>query len=259
VFTNILVGLDGSPSSQRALEHAIDLARAGGAKLTLMTVAPPVATYVTLGGVSIETMSAELDKWATNVLDEAARTVPPDVTADRVQGSGQAGPEIVNELKRGGYDLIVLGTRGRGRTQGGPPRQRERLHPLSRPDPASVRARQARRLSRRAETQATPRVRPRLVALSAVARSVKGRRVHCCPPKGMDPRSLPRFPCKPAFFRVRRRGPSSPSWTTGRADTGCREPCPVVAVLVPAVKKKKRHPGSLLCKGPHSGSAAVGP
>ena len=47
-----------------------------------MTVAPPVATYVTLGGVSIETMSAELDKWATNVLDEAARTVPADVTAD---------------------------------------------------------------------------------------------------------------------------------------------------------------------------------
>jgi nucleotide-binding universal stress UspA family protein len=259
VFTNILVGLDGSPSSQRALEHAIDLARAGGAKLTLMTVAPPVATYVTLGGVSIETMSAELDKWATNVLDEAARTVPPDVTADRVQGSGQAGPEIVKRAQAGRLRPDrprYAGSRTHAR---GPPRQRERLHLLSRPDPASVRARQARRLSRRAETQATPRVRPRLVALSAVARSVKGRRVHCCPPKGMDPRSLPRFPCKPAFFRVRRRGPSSPSWTTGRADTGCREPCPVVAVLVPAVKKKKRHPGSLLCKGPHSGSAAVGP
>lgn len=119
MFTKILVGLDSSPSSQRALEHAIDLAKAGGAKLTLMTVAPPVATYVTLGGVSIETMSAELDKWATNVLDEAARAVPPDVTADRVQSSGHAGPEILKELKRGGYDLIVLGTRGRGRTQEG--------------------------------------------------------------------------------------------------------------------------------------------
>ena len=119
MFTNILVGLDGSESSQRALDHAIDLARSENAKLTLMTVAPPVATYVTLGGVSIETMSAELDKWATNVLDEAARTVPPEITADRVQGSGHAGPEILKELKRGGYDLIVLGTRGRGRTQEG--------------------------------------------------------------------------------------------------------------------------------------------
>lgn len=119
MFTNILVGLDGSPSSQRALDHAIDLARSGGAKLMLMTVAPPVATYVTLGGVSVETMSAELDKWARNVLDEGARTVPPEVTAGRVQGRGHAGPEILKELKRGGYDLIVLGTRGRGRTQEG--------------------------------------------------------------------------------------------------------------------------------------------
>jgi nucleotide-binding universal stress UspA family protein len=84
-----------------------------------LTVAPPVATYVTLGGVSIETMSAELDKWATNLLDEAARNVPQDVTADRVQGSGQAGPGILKELKRGDYDLIILGTRGRGRTPEG--------------------------------------------------------------------------------------------------------------------------------------------
>ena len=119
MFRNILVGLDGSESSQRALDHAIDLARSDDAKLTLMTVAPPVATYVTLGGVSIETMSAELDKWATNVLDEGARTVPPEITADRVQGRGHAGPEILKELRRGGHDLIVLGTRGRGRTQEG--------------------------------------------------------------------------------------------------------------------------------------------
>jgi nucleotide-binding universal stress UspA family protein len=119
VFTNILVGLDGSESSQRALDHAIDLARSENGKVTLMTVAPPVATYVTLGGVSIESMSAELDKWATNVLDEAARAVPPEITADRVQGKGHPGPEILKELKRGGYDLIVLGTRGRGRTQEG--------------------------------------------------------------------------------------------------------------------------------------------
>ena len=119
MFTNILVGLDGSESSQRALEHAIDLARSNDAKLTLMTVAPPVATYVTLAGVSIDTMSAELDKWAANMLDEAARAVPAEITANRVQGRGHAGPEILKELKRGGYDLIVLGTRGRGRTEEG--------------------------------------------------------------------------------------------------------------------------------------------
>jgi nucleotide-binding universal stress UspA family protein len=119
VFLRILVGLDGSAASLRALEHAIALARAGNATLTLMTVAPPLSVYVTLAGVSAETMSAQLAEWAQRTLNEAARVVPDDVIAHRVQGSGHAGPELLKELRRGGYDLIVLGTRGRGRAQEG--------------------------------------------------------------------------------------------------------------------------------------------
>ena len=119
MFLNILVGIDGSPSSRRALEHAVDLARATNAKLTLMTVAPLPSSYVTLAGTSSETMGAELDKWAANVLEEAQRLVPDDVTAHTVRARGHAGPAIANELKRGAYDLIVLGTRGRGRAQEG--------------------------------------------------------------------------------------------------------------------------------------------
>jgi nucleotide-binding universal stress UspA family protein len=119
VFLNILVGIDGSRSSHRALEHAVELARAGNAKLTLMTVAPPPSSYVTLAGVGIEAMEAELDKWARNILDEAAPAIPDDVIAHTLQGRGHAGPELLKELNRGGYDLIVLGSRGRGRTQEG--------------------------------------------------------------------------------------------------------------------------------------------
>jgi nucleotide-binding universal stress UspA family protein len=119
MYLNILVAVDGSPSAGRAVEHAIDLARAGNAKLTLITVAPSVWSYVTLAGVSTETMRAELDKWAAEILDEAARSVPGDVIAHTVQRSGHPGPEIIRELERGGYDLIVLGTRGRGPAQEG--------------------------------------------------------------------------------------------------------------------------------------------
>jgi nucleotide-binding universal stress UspA family protein len=119
LFLNILVATDGSPSAQRALEHAVHLARAGNAKLTLMTVAPPFSTYVALAGVSSETMQAELDRWAAETLDQAGQSVPDDVIAHTVQGSGHPGPEVVRELERGGYDLIVLGSRGRGRTQEG--------------------------------------------------------------------------------------------------------------------------------------------
>jgi nucleotide-binding universal stress UspA family protein len=119
MFLNILVGLDASASAKRALGHAVELARVGNAKLTLITVAPPVSTYVTLAGVGVDTMTDELDKWAKDVLDDALRSVPDDVVAHTVQGRGHPGPEILKELKRGGYDLIVLGSRGRGRAQEG--------------------------------------------------------------------------------------------------------------------------------------------
>jgi nucleotide-binding universal stress UspA family protein len=119
MFLNILVGIDGSPPSQRAVEYAIELARVGNAKLTLMAVAPPVSSYVTLARISPETMRAELNVWARSVLEEAAHAVPDDVIAHTIQSSGHAGPELLKELKRGGYDLIVLGSRGRGRAQEG--------------------------------------------------------------------------------------------------------------------------------------------
>src|SRR5436190_8752421 len=119
MFLNILVGLDASASARRALEHAVELARAGNSKLTLMTVAPPVSSYVTLGGVGVDTMTDELDRWAKNVLDEAQRAIPDDVLAHTVQRRGHAGAEIIKELHCGGYDLIMLGSRGRGRAQEG--------------------------------------------------------------------------------------------------------------------------------------------
>ena len=119
MFLNILVAIDGSGSSLRGLEQAIDLARAMNSRLTLITVSPPMSHYVTLSGVSSETMREELDRWAANILSDAAAAVPEDVASHRVQLSGHAGPEILKEIERGRYDLVVLGSRGRGRAQEG--------------------------------------------------------------------------------------------------------------------------------------------
>lgn len=119
MFLNILVALDGSPSSKRALEHAVEFARAGNAKLTLITVAPHASSLVTLAGVTSDAMQRELDVWADGVLRESEDAVPEDVIAHRVRRTGDAGHEIVDELERGGYDLVALGTRGRGRAQEG--------------------------------------------------------------------------------------------------------------------------------------------
>jgi len=119
VFLNILVATEGSPHSRRALAEAVDLARATNAKLTLLTVAPPLSQYVTLAGVDPARMRLELDRWAEERLREAAAAVPDDVIAHTVQRSGHAGPEIIDELENGTYDLVVLGSRARGRAQEG--------------------------------------------------------------------------------------------------------------------------------------------
>ena len=119
MFLNILVGIDGSGSSLRALDHAVNLARAGNAKLTIITVAPPVSSYVTLAGTTPEKMRAELDKWASGLLEQATKSIRDDVLVHTIERHGNAGHEIVKEIKHGGYDLVVLGTRGRGRTQEG--------------------------------------------------------------------------------------------------------------------------------------------
>ena len=119
MFLNILVAIDGSASSSRALEQAIDLARAMNSKLTLITIAPPLSHYVTLAGVSRETMREELEKWADRILREAAAAIPDDVVAHRVQRSGNAGKKILEEMERVRYDIVVLGSRGRGRAQEG--------------------------------------------------------------------------------------------------------------------------------------------
>jgi nucleotide-binding universal stress UspA family protein len=88
-------------------------------KLTLLSVAPPLSAYVTLAGVNEQTMLDELDSWAAERLAEAAATVPDDVHAHTVQRRGHAGHEIISEVERGNHDLVVLGSRGRGRTQEG--------------------------------------------------------------------------------------------------------------------------------------------
>jgi nucleotide-binding universal stress UspA family protein len=119
VFLNILVAIDGSPSSRGALARAVDIAQAMNSKLTLLTVAPSLSHYVTLAGVDPEKMRAELDRWAADKLREAAAVVPDAVLAHTLQRSGHAGPEIIKELERGHFDLVVLGSRGRGRAQEG--------------------------------------------------------------------------------------------------------------------------------------------
>jgi nucleotide-binding universal stress UspA family protein len=115
MFNKILVAYDGSPSSRAAIRQAYALAKVNNAQVTVLSVAPSVAALAGLSGVSIEELGTELKEWAEQTAREGASTAPSDANVHTITRSGTVGEEIVSEIGAGGYDLVVLGSRGRGR------------------------------------------------------------------------------------------------------------------------------------------------
>jgi nucleotide-binding universal stress UspA family protein len=123
----IVVGLDGSPGAQRALEFAVDEARFRKATLRivhawlmpLMLAAPgPI-----LGGVPIDygdTLEDQLEAArgaAERLLEDLVDRVPADgVVIERVLVEGQPTKALLEAAADA--DLLVVGSRGRGGFKG---------------------------------------------------------------------------------------------------------------------------------------------
>jgi nucleotide-binding universal stress UspA family protein len=112
VYRNILVAIDGSTAAKAAVEHAIELAHDQNARLTLMTVVPPVAAVAVAGSAQVVPLQ---EQCFNDALDEAVASVPDDVGLVRILAHGKPAREIVERVQDGDYDLIVMGTHGRGR------------------------------------------------------------------------------------------------------------------------------------------------
>lgn len=121
MFTDILVAIDGSEHSKRALAEAADLAKLADASLTVMTVVPDASVW-TLGGgygglvapVSLDDVNAQLHKEYEKLLSAAVTSVPEGVPVETVLPEGVAAPAILEQVEKGGHDLVVMGSRGRG-------------------------------------------------------------------------------------------------------------------------------------------------
>ena len=117
-LSRILVAVDGSPHAERALETAIALANATHGTLTLMTVVPEPSAWV-LGGsyavpINVEALREPLEHQYRRMLDGAAEKVPHAVRHTTLIAHGVAGPAIVQQLRSGDHDVVVMGSRGRG-------------------------------------------------------------------------------------------------------------------------------------------------
>jgi nucleotide-binding universal stress UspA family protein len=114
-FRHILVAVDGSPHACDAVGVAARLAAALGARLTLVTVyhAPSEA----LGEPNYSRALSEALEEAQRILTQARR-LALDAGGPEPQTEWLAGAPaetIVAAARDGGYDLVVVGTRGRGR------------------------------------------------------------------------------------------------------------------------------------------------
>jgi nucleotide-binding universal stress UspA family protein len=119
MFTKILVAYDRSAHARAALAQAADIASTQHATLTVLTAYSTVLAWpgVTLPGLTqtiydelMEAMRAE----GQAAIDEAVKQLPEGATATTRLVDAPAAEAIVGETTRGGHDLIVLGSRGRG-------------------------------------------------------------------------------------------------------------------------------------------------
>jgi nucleotide-binding universal stress UspA family protein len=111
--TRILVPYDFSEPSATAVETAAAWADAFGAELTLLHVVEPVAypEFYTINVVSDDVLAKLRDR-ATEALDRAAEELLDDRPADTQVLIGRAADTIVAEAESGGFDLVIMGTRG---------------------------------------------------------------------------------------------------------------------------------------------------
>jgi nucleotide-binding universal stress UspA family protein len=115
MFRSILVAVDGSPAATAALMQAIDLARAEGARLTLISVAAPLRWQVAAAPYVPLPREDELERDARETLDRAESLVPEGVPVSTALRRGRVAEEILKRVEAGEHDLVVIGSRGLGR------------------------------------------------------------------------------------------------------------------------------------------------
>jgi len=115
VYRNILVALDSSEIAARALREAADLALALNARLTIVSVVPDLPGITYRAGIDVKALEVQAQAEVDALLREAVDSLPKELPVTTVLRKGNPGPEIVGQVERGEHDLIVMGTRGRGR------------------------------------------------------------------------------------------------------------------------------------------------
>lgn len=116
VFQNIVVAVDFSPTSRRALGAALALADANRAHLTVLHVLRSDWRYelASVRQADLELIDAEqqLKAWISEL--DSARLTPDNKIDSKLVKHGPIAPAILSSAGELGADLLVMGTHGRG-------------------------------------------------------------------------------------------------------------------------------------------------
>jgi len=109
MFTNILVGYDGSKGGKAALARAIAVAKGSHARLTALWVREPLPRYTDLPGEPEAAAEAADEYYQERQREVAEMAARHGVQIACESRCGHAAKMIVNLAKDGGHDLIVVG------------------------------------------------------------------------------------------------------------------------------------------------------
>jgi nucleotide-binding universal stress UspA family protein len=115
MFHNILVSVDGSAHAQRALDEAIDIARAGNGRLTLLTAVnrPPAWAASSVAASAAAVTALDLEREAVDVMRQAVDRIPADVPVTTLISRKPIRTALAKAVACGDFDLLVMGSRGR--------------------------------------------------------------------------------------------------------------------------------------------------
>ncbi len=114
VFSKVIVGIDGSDVSERALKVAIEICKKFNATLYIVYVIEPLlvpSIDKAKKQALIEALREHADRIMYRALTKAQRE---NVKAKPIIVEGKPGPEICKKASELNVDLIVVGSRGLG-------------------------------------------------------------------------------------------------------------------------------------------------
>jgi nucleotide-binding universal stress UspA family protein len=112
MYTSIVVGIDGSPTAEKALERAVELACVSGARLHVVSAYEPVPARVS-GAPAGEGFQVASDFRADAVLQRALdRNATRELEVEQHAPKGDPADGLIAVAKESGAGLIVIGSVG---------------------------------------------------------------------------------------------------------------------------------------------------